>query len=310
MKSATLFVALFVLASSTAASAQECTSFTGVRPGTSGIDQGYGKTCGFWGLIVPGANPEESMPAGLVDTWYKMEVGAPGYLKVSMPMGRTDGETCPRYPAVDMWTPWAVGVSSLFVRKEFELTAEFLAVIDTLTIYYIVQDDLVKTYLNEQMITPRRRFHSRDSGCLKYGRYNWFDVPASALKVGKNVLATQALKSAGLGYFDIGFDFKSCSGDVDGLHQCSQSNGLGAGSGRCRTRCDEQDSCRNKDAAECEASFKPDVEGECMCTTGTALGCSGAFEDAPPGVCYESEWTTSQVSRMSFCPPAIDSTCW
>ena len=304
-----MVVGLIVLTSSTAASAEECNSFSGVRPGTSGIAQGYGKTCGFWGLIVPGANPEESMPAGLVDTWYKMQVGAPGYLRVSMPMGKTDGETCPRYSPVDMWTPWAIGVSSLFVRKEFELSAEFLAVIDTMTVNYIVEDDLVKTYLNEKVVTPRTRFHNNESGCQKYGRYNSFDVPASALQAGKNVLAVQALKSEGLGYFDIGFSFKSCNGAVDSLHQCSQANGLGGGSGRCRIRCDEQDSCRNKDAAECEASFKPDVDGECMCSTDTALGCSGAFEDAPAGVCYESAWATSQVSRMSFCPPAIDSTC-
>lgn len=285
----------------------DCLDLPGIPLGTESLKESKGQVCGYTALIT-GTNGENDVEQlGLAD-WFKANFSSSLFKSVALPLG---SETkCPEYADAKDLTSWP-GPSKVYLRREFELPAESMDMMQDIEATYIVDDRIITVYVNEQVVTLGPRV-SNGPGCGYFTAKNKFTIPASFLVAGKNVLAVEAADYGGTAYLDLGLAFRACSNTVASaeLHPCSALAASGGASRGCRARCDEKDHCRNRRTEDCSAPYAPDVSGSCLCTAAESLMCSGPVDPlAAEGVCYESEWVTSQVSRVAFCAPEFEISC-
>ena len=283
-------------------SAAQCEELVVVPLGQDSLKALNVRSCGSTAVI-------QAKPWQDIGTWYKPGFNTKDFVPVEFPMG--NWIVCPEHGTNE--TLFSVPeYSRMLVRREFDIPANALRAIEKMTLSYVVDDHVTHVFVNGQRVQVGLRVNGdrrcRAFGCCeRFGATNTVDIPVELLQPGKNLLAVQAMDTGIVAYLDLGLSFSLCSSAVAELHSCSPS-AKPAGVG-CQARCDEENYCRIKADEDCAASFVGDVSGSCKCESAESLSCSGGAPDAEIGVCYESTWSLSKISRVAYCPPTAELSC-
>lgn len=275
----------------------DCGNITVIPLGSDSVGSSGKPVCGWKALFVEPSSPSLS-DLDLEDSWYATDLDSDHFKPVTMPMGSS--LTCPQLAGLaDVVSPFP-SKSNVYVRREFEVDPAMVSTMVDMVVHYIVDNQIMKTYINGQefgFAYPHR------AKCEGVTRVDSLKIPASYIRPGKNTLAIQAWDDGHMAFLDLSLSFEFCTEGE--LHPCTASEG-GAPS-LCRARCSGQANfCRNKESTSCQLPFHADLMGDCLCETASSLSCSGAIADLAPGVCYPSEWKSSEISRLVGCPPRAE----